>query len=177
MIQVKIDGDIKTLNKHYNGNQKKLHIIGEHKIDDLRVSTTKIRKLINEDKFDEVEKLLGRRYSVSGKIIHGEKLGKKLGFPTANIKFKSELLDGVYAVKTKINNELYQAVANIGFKPTLKGKKYQFEAHIINFNQDLYGMRLSFDIIKKIRDTKKFNNLDELKKQINKDIESAKKHF
>lgn len=171
------DGDIRTLNKYYNTGQRNLHIIGEYKINGLRVSTTNIRELISENKFDEVEKLLGRRYSVSGKIIHGENLGKKLGFPTANIKFESELLDGVYAVKTKINNKLYQAVANIGFKPTLKGKKYQFEAHILNFNQDLYGRHLSFDIIKKIRNTKKFNNLDELKGQINKDIELAKKHF
>ena len=119
--------------------------------------------------------MLGRPYSVSGKIIHGEKRGSQLGFPTANIKLAPNiLLNGVYAVTTYIDNIKYNGVANIGKKPTFDGNKYLFEANIFDFTGDLYGVRLEFSIISKIRGTKKFNGIEELKENIKKDINKAK---
>ena len=121
-------------------------------------------------------KMLGRTYSISGKIIHGDKRGSEIGFPTANIKLKPNiLLSGVYAVFTYIDGKKYYAIANIGYKPTFNGNTYLFEAHIFNLSNNLYGKRLEFNIVSKIRDTKKFSGIEELKKNIKNDINEAKK--
>ena len=122
--------------------------------------------------------MLNRPYSISGKIMHGEKRGSQIGFPTANINLKPNiLLNGVYAVTTYINNKKHYGVANIGYKPTFNGEKYIFEANIFNFSDNLYGQRLEFDVISKIRSTKKFSGIEELKKNIVHDINMAKKIF
>ena len=152
-----------------------MNIENKHSIDNVRISSSQIRETIISNDFEKASKMLGRPYSVSGKIIHGEKRGSQLGFPTANIKLALNiLLNGVYAVTTYINNIKYNGVANIGNKPTFDGDKYLFEAHIFDFNGDLYGVRLEFSIISKIRGTKKFNGIEELKENIKKDINKAK---
>ena len=155
-----------------------IHIEDKHISDNKRISSSLIREAVLENNFALASKMLGRPYSVSGKITHGDKRGSKIGFPTANIKIEPNvLLSGVYAVSTKINGKKYDGVANIGYKPTFNGENYLFEANIFNFSDDLYGKRLNFEIISKIRETKKFSGIEELKKYINKDINTAKKIF
>ena len=155
-----------------------IHIEDKHISDNKRISSSLIREAVLENNFALASKMLGRPYSVSGKITHGDKRGSKIGFPTANIKIEPNvLLGGVYAVSTKINGKKYDGVANIGYKPTFNGENYLFEANIFNFSDDLYGKRLNFEIISKIRETKKFSGIEELKKYINKDINTAKKIF
>jgi riboflavin kinase/FMN adenylyltransferase len=155
-----------------------IHIEDKHISDNKRISSSLIREAVLENNFALASKMLGRPYSVSGKITHGDKRGSKIGFPTANIKIEPNvLLSGVYAVSTIINGKKYDGVANIGYKPTFNGENYLFEANIFNFSDDLYGKRLNFEIISKIRETKKFSGIEELKKYINKDINTAKKIF
>ena len=172
------EGDIATL-KHYSSKDYfSLDIEQKHNLEGERVSSSSIRKCIIEDDFIKSTKMLNRPYSISGKIMHGEKRGSQIGFPTANINLKPNiLLNGVYAVTTYINNKKHYGVANIGYKPTFNGEKYIFEANIFNFSDNLYGQRLEFDVISKIRSTKKFSGIEELKKNIEHDINMAKKIF
>ena len=150
----------------------------KHRIENIRVSSSLIRDSIVKNDFEKAAKMLGRPYSISGKIMHGDKRGCTIGFPTANIKLEPNiLLGGVYAVSTFIGNKKYHAVANIGYKPTFNGEKYLFEAHIFNFSGNLYGKRLEFNIVSKIRETKKFSGIEELKRNINYDIKLTKKIF
>ena len=140
-----------------------LNIEEKHSIAGERISSSSIRDYIMQNNFEKASKMLGRPYTVSGKIIHGDKRGRTIGFPTANIKLEPNiLLSGVYAVSTLFKKKYY-GVANIGYKPTFDGQKYLFEANIFDFSQDLYGQRLEFDIISKIRETKKFSGVEELK--------------
>ena len=171
-------GDVDYLKNYAEKGFFSLHIEEKHTLDDERISSSSIRDSILQNNFDKASKMLGRPYSVSGKIIHGDKRGSTIGFPTANIKLEPNvLLSGVYAVSTYINEKKYFAVANIGYRPTFDGEKYLFEAHIFDFSSSLYGERMEFDIISKIRDTRKFSGIEELKESINKDIKSAKEIF
>ena len=169
-------GDVDYLRNYAEQGFFSLQIEEKHTLDDERISSSLIRDSILQNNFDKASKMLGRPYSVSGKIAHGDKRGSTIGFPTANIKLEPNvLLSGVYAVSTYIDEKKYFAVANIGYRPTFDGEKYLFEAHILDFSSNLYGERMEFDIISKIRETRKFSGIEELKKYINKDIESAKK--
>tara|TARA_B110000003_G_scaffold237281_1_gene242331 strand:+ start:33 stop:659 length:627 start_codon:yes stop_codon:yes gene_type:complete len=169
-------GTVNDLLEYSKNGYFSMNIENKHSIDNVRISSSQIREAIIANDFEKASKMLGRPYSVSGKIIHGEKRGREIGFPTANIKLEPNiLLSGVYAVSTIISGSKYNAVANIGYKPTFSGKQYLFEANIFNFSGDLYGERLEFNIISKIRETKKFNNVNELKEHIDKDVLEAKK--
>tara|TARA_B100001996_G_C18657495_1_gene591771 strand:- start:5 stop:919 length:915 start_codon:yes stop_codon:yes gene_type:complete len=171
-------GNINDLIEYSKKGLFSIKIEKKHNFDNIRISSSFIRDAIIQNDFIKASKMLGRPYSVSGKIIHGDKKGSEIGFPTANIKLEDNiLLNGVYAVSTNINNKKCNAVANIGYKPTFNGKTYLFEAHIFNFSSNLYGKRLEFNIISKIRDTKKFNDIEELKDYIKKDIKAAKEIF
>ena len=168
-------GTVKELFNYSKNGYFSMNIESKHSINNVRISSSQIRESIINNDFEKASKMLGRPYSVSGKIIHGEKRGSQLGFPTANIKLAPNiLLNGVYAVTTYIDNIKYNGVANIGKKPTFDGNKYLFEANIFDFTGDLYGVRLEFSIISKIRGTKKFNGIEELKENIKKDINKAK---
>ena len=172
------EGSVNDLISYSKKGYFSINLEKKHSIKNIRVSSSLIRDSIVENDFEKAAKMLGRPYSISGKIMHGEKRGSKIGFPTANIKLEPNiLLGGVYAVSTFIGNKKYYAVANIGYKPTFNGEQYLFEAHIFNFSGNLYGQRLEFKIASKIRDTKKFSGIEELKSNINRDIESTKKIF
>ncbi len=171
-------GTVKELLDYSRKGYFSMNIESKHSIDNVRISSSQIREAIIKNDFKKASKMLGRPYSVSGKIMHGEKRGSQLGFPTANIKLAPNiLLNGVYAVTTYIDNKKYYGVANIGYKPTFNGDKYIFEANIFNFSDNLYGQRLEFYVISKIRGTKKFSGIEELKKNIKNDINMAKKIF
>jgi len=166
------EGGIKQL----SASSMKLNIKNKILIDGKRISSTLIRNLLANDKLDKANKYIGRPYSISGKVVHGEKRGRKIGFPTANIHMRHNRppLKGVFAVK--LQNHF--GVANLGIRPSIKGeKKLQLEVHLLNFSSDLYGQHVSVIFLKKLRDEKKFKSLDELKEQIKLDVIKAKLFF
>ncbi|MEM7563271.1 MAG: bifunctional riboflavin kinase/FAD synthetase [Pseudomonadota bacterium] len=149
-------------------------------VDGERVSSTRIRKCIQKDDFAAAEALLGRPYSLSGRIAHGQKLGRQLGYPTINIKMgdKTLIVKGIFAVSVKgIDNRLLQGVASIGTRPTVNGVDTILEVYILDFNQDVYGYSVEVEFLHKIRDELKFDSLEELTAHIGQDTEKAKAFF
>ena len=162
--------------KQLSASSMKLNIKNKILMDGKRISSTLIRNLLANDKLDQANKYIGRPYSISGKVVHGEKRGRKIGFPTANIHMRHNRppLKGVFAVKF----QKHFGVANLGIRPSIKGeKKLQLEVHLLNFSSDLYGQHVSVIFLKKLRDEKKFKSLDELKEQIKLDVIKAKLFF
>jgi riboflavin kinase/FMN adenylyltransferase len=149
-------------------------------LDGARVSSSRIRKALKHHDLDMAARLLGRYYRISGRVIHGEKLGRQLDFPTANISLPEYRLavHGVYAVQVKgIGEEPLPGVANVGWRPTVNGIKPMLEVHIIDFGESLYGKYIAVDFRKHIRSEMKFSSLQELKYQIRQDIRVAKDFF
>jgi len=140
-----------------------------------RISSSRIRKALQSNQLSEAAELLGRPYRISGRVIHGEKVGRQLGFPTANIALKKQQppLQGVFAVNATCEQtqRTYPAVANLGRRPTVKGLKLLLEVHLLNANEDLYGKHLQIDFMHHIRGEVKFDSLDELKAQIARDAD------
>ena len=112
---------------------------------------------------------------ISGKVVEGAKRGGKIGFPTANIHIGDDKLSGVYVVIVKIEGKRYKAIANIGYAPTFGRREKMLEVHIFNFSQDITGKDIEVELIKKLRDEKKFSSVEELAVQIKQDIKSAQK--
>ena len=143
------------------------------------ISSSLIRKFLQKGKIDHVNKLLKRNWSIDGKVQKGKQLGKKIGFPTANIDIKDYILakPGVYAVKVKIlhHSNYIKGIANLGYRPTFNGKKILLEVHLFNFSGNLYNKYLRVEFLKFIRAEKKFKNVEQLKKQIKIDLLIAKK--
>ena len=123
--------------------------------------------------------LLGRPFTYSGKVVYGNQLGGKLGIPTANLWLpKNKLpISGVYVVKALLDSMELKGIANMGIRPTVGGESPVLEVHLLNFSENIYGKRLTVEFVKKVRDEKKFENLDALKKQIFKDISTAESYF
>lgn len=143
---------------------------------DCRISSTAIREALAEGQFGQAEKMLGRRFSISGKVVHGEKKGRTIGFPTANVllnRCQTPIL-GVFAVTVLIDGKEYGGVANIGSRPTLDGVRTQLEVHIFEFSGYVYGQPIEVMPVEKIRNEVKFASFDDLKKQIEKDVLSAR---
>jgi len=143
------------------------------------ISSSLIRKYLQSGKLKDANKLLKRNWSIVGKVQKGRQLGKKIGFPTANIDIKDYILakPGVYAVKAQIqkHSKYIKGIANLGFRPTFNGKKILLEVHLFNFSGNLYNKYLTVEFLKFIRKEKKFKNVDHLKKQIKIDLLIAKK--
>ena len=142
------------------------------------ISSTIIRKKISQGKFYEVNKLLNRKWCIQGIVIKGNKRGRKIGFPTCNINITNYAIPrlGVYAVTVKNRKFQRKGIANLGYRPTFKGKKLLLEVNIFGINKNLYNKEIDVNFIKFIRPEKKFKNLEELKKQIKIDIIQAKKN-
>lgn len=145
-----------------------------------RISSTRIRNLLEQDKLTEAAALLGRDYNVCGRVIYGKQLGRSINVPTANIglgRFRSPV-QGVYAVELVYGGNSYLAVANVGVKPTVAGSgRPVLEVHVIDQQLDIYGEFVNVRFYQKLRQEQKFNSLDELKKQIASDIAQAKQFF
>jgi len=143
------------------------------------ISSTLIRKLLQDGKLDKANKFLDREWSIIGKVIKGRQMGKKIGFPTANIDIKDYIVakPGVYAVKVKNQNKskFVKGIANLGYRPTFNQKKILLEVHLFNFDKNLYNKYLTVNFVKFIRKEKKFKNIGQLKKQIKTDLFKAKK--
>jgi riboflavin kinase/FMN adenylyltransferase len=145
-----------------------------------RISSTFVRALLAESKFAAAQNVLGRAYSIAGRVIHGQKLGRQLGFPTANIALHriNAAFTGVYAVKVCLQSgEHVLGVANIGVKPTVGNFLPSLEIHLLEFNSSIYGEYLNVTFCEKLRNEQRFKNLDALKEQINKDINDARSYF
>ena len=184
-------GDDFRFGKNRSGNFESLQVYGKQYgfevdntetllFDGIRVSSTRIRESIQNDDFTLAAILLGRPYSLSGKVTHGKKLGRRLGFPTINIKMGSKTLivKGIFAVMVKgIDNRVLQGVASLGTRPTVNGVDSILEVYILDFNQDVYGYSVEVDFLHKIRDEKKFDSLGELTVNIEQDIVLAKQYF
>ena len=140
------------------------------------VSSTLIRETLEKGDLERGNRLLGSMYKISGKVIRGNQIGQKIGYPTANIDYpeiKAEIPYGVYSVGVELGNEVYRGMLNYGIKPTLNDNKSKpvAEVHILGFNRDIYGKEMSIYVHKKIRNEIKFSSLEELKIQIKRDIE------
>jgi len=147
--------------------------ISEQEVDQLSVSSTRIRQALKSGDVITANKYLGREYSIRGSVIHGNKLGRRINFPTANI-FVSDAhklipSDGVYAVRVKVGKTFYNGMLNSGYRPTIEGKSYSIEINIFNFDRDIYGEIISVSYVDKLRNEIKFNSVQELKNQLEKD--------
>lgn len=146
------------------------------------ISSSRIRKALQQGRAEAANEMLGREYSLFGKVVHGKGLGTRLGFPTANISLSDpdKLLpkDGVYAVQTEIGGILYRAVMNIGTNPTVQDKeepRTYIEVHVIDFEGNLYNQLMRVEILHRLRDEQRFESLDALRRQIETDILICKK--
>ena len=152
-----------------------LHVERAHEclVDGLPVSSSRIRKLLKAAQIDQVNRLLGYTYSVSGVVEHGNAIGATLGFPTANIRLNSAKqlpASGVYVVMAQVDGVEYKALANIGTNPTVGNDHLSLEVHLLDFQGDLYDQSLTISFLSFLREERKFDSLEELKNQITADI-------
>ena len=144
-----------------------------------KISSTRIRQELKSGNMDKARALLGRPYQIPGVVVHGDKRGRQIGFPTANIQAQEGSFipaNGVYAVKMLVQNEWIEGVCNVGFKPTFNNpehKKLTIEVHLFDFDKNIYGEEVFVDWFKRIRDEQKFDGIHALKEQIEKDKQSS----
>ncbi len=169
-------GNIKTLKKYEKEFNYKNIITNPYKKNNKTISSTFIRKKIRAGKIEEVNKLLNRNWCVEGKVIKGKKRGRKIGFPTCNMRLNDYVIPklGVYAVKVNSGNLNKQGIANVGYRPTFKGQSLLLETNIFGINKNLYNKVISVSFKNFIRPEKKFKNFEYLKKQIKLDIKQAR---
>ncbi|MGL5315446.1 MAG: bifunctional riboflavin kinase/FAD synthetase [Peptostreptococcaceae bacterium] len=149
-----------------------LEVVKPIKINGVRVSSTLIRDLILQGNVYEVGNYLGYSYELSGKVIHARKLGRTIGFPTANIEINEDVVipkGGIYATKVHIDDEIFYGATNIGYNPTVNGQRLSIETNILDFDRDIYGEIIKLEFLERTRDEKKFSSIEELKNQLEKD--------
>lgn len=146
-------------------------------IDDVGISSTKIRKALKSGQCEEASSFLGRVYSLKGIVIKGDQLGRTLGYPTANIyiaeEFKLIPSDGVYAVNVLVKEKRYQGMLNIGIRPTVAGTRMQIEVNLFDFDQDIYGQNIQVEFVKMLRNEMKFASKEALTEQLHLDKQHA----
>jgi riboflavin kinase/FMN adenylyltransferase len=174
--------------RNREGNYEQLHRLGKtfhfevaeipaQYVDDIPVSSTKIRNALTEGNVRLANKMLGFEYSITGKVIAGNKIGRTIGFPTANIeiedKYKLIAAGGVYACKVECGGKVYKGMGNIGTRPTIGKHDFTTEVHLFDFDEDIYGKEITIYFIDRVRDEVKFSSLDELKDQLSKDRQTV----
>lgn len=164
------------------GQQHGFEVVHMHTfmVDSERVSSTRIRQALNAGDMQRATQLLGRDYRMSGRVAHGEKLGRQLGFPTANIHLQRKVspLQGIFVVEVfGIAGEPLQGVASLGTRPTVDGKRVILEVFLFDFDKDIYGEHLQVSFLHKLRDELRFDSLDELKVRIQQDVDDAQAYF
>ena len=174
----KARGDAKLL-KDSLSKKVKVHSIDIKRLDSLVISSSEIKKLISKGSIEKVNKLLGRNYHISGKVIHGEKRGRLIGFPTTNLSTEWNFLPkkGVYVSKVVISDKSYQSITNIGVRPTFSANSLQIESHIFDFNKNVYGKKIKIYFLARIRNEKKFETVEKLIENITKDVNFGRKYF
>lgn len=155
-----------------------LHIVSAYKSTNEIVSSTKIRMEISEGNVQEATELLNRPFLLRGEIVNGKKLGRTIGFPTANLKIDEDMIlpkIGVYYTNVEYFGEIYKGITSVGLNPTVCGKNITVETYVLNFDKNIYGDELKVYFIERIRNEEKFNSLEALKNQLYKDKEFAEK--
>lgn len=167
------EGSFENLKKDGPKYGFKVEEIPKHEIDHVGISSTIIRKALSLGDVSLARKYLGRYFTLTGIIIHGDKLGSKLGFPTANIQveetYKLIPADGVYAVYVTLDGVTYQGMLNIGNRPTVDGHEKRIEVNIFDFDEKIYGKTVTISFVHRIRDEKKFKNIESLSRQLSAD--------
>ncbi len=173
-------GNFKTLEKYVEKNNFNIYLIDPIMLADKsdKYSSSIIRSQIKDGHMEDVAESLGRPWHMKGTIIEGDKRARQINFPTANIIPDQHILPkrGVYCVVVLLEGKKYKGVSNFGFRPTVKGSKLLLETHMFNFSEEIYGKELTVEFLTFIRSEQKFNNFEELTKQINKDINKAKRY-
>ncbi len=170
-------GTIADLKEYADKSNQKCIVVDDFTFDDKKVSTTAIKKLLSMGEVPRVNQLLGRRYSVSGKVYGDRQVGTKLGFPTLNLRLEKDkfrIKEGVYIGAVNYEGNEYRALINYGSRPTFDLADKVMEAHLIDFDGDLYGKEITIEFIRRIRDIRKFSDMDGLKRQLNEDLLSIK---
>lgn len=181
-------GDIALLQKFFSeSGERELEVMSPVALDELRVSSTAVRHALASDDLDLAAELLGRPFTMGGRVVDGLKLGKKLGFPTANIQLKDHypLLNGIFVVEASWRDgdgsgftRRARGVASLGVRPTvLEYAQPVLEVHLFDFDEDIYGQRLRIEFLQKLRDEEKFPDMETLVKQIEQDVVRAKAYF
>ncbi len=171
------EGSLQTLNALSQEYSYGVELVKEFNLNSHKINSTTIRNLISNGDLETANKLLGYEFLLSGKVIKGDQRGRLLGFPTANLETQpSKLLpqDGVYAVRVNHQNKVYKGVLNIGLRPTFDRQNRSVEVFIFDFDEEIYGEKLSLSLVAKIRGEKKFNEIEDLKIRIATDIKLAK---
>ena len=172
-------GDVNFLIDYFGENN--VYLLDDFLINNEKVSSTKLRYYLSTGEIDKANNLLGRDFSLSGNVIQGKQLGRELGFPTANLLLDEDVFlptFGVYYGVIEVDTKKFNCIINIGLNPTVDTEdSVKIEAHILDFGDDIYQKDIKLFLKNFIRNEKKFNNIDELKNQIIKDIDSAKKYF
>jgi len=176
-------GDFSLLTKASRKFNFALSDTASYKLADCRISSTEIRKALEDDELSNAAEMLGRQYSIVGRVVHGDKRGRQLGFPTANVLLKRRVspVSGVYVVKVLQNacdgeKQLF-GVANIGSRPTVAGIRQQLEVHVFDFSDNLYGQAIEVVLLKKLRNEQRFDSLAALTQQITLDSALAKQYL
>ena len=178
-------GDLAMLRSLSSSYGFEVEEMSTYNVDGIRVSSTAVRKALSSDDLGLARRLLGRPYSISGKVVNGDKLGRRIGFPTANMQLRHNRppLSGIFAVEVRgaldtSPQQVTRGVASLGVRPTVhEGGKPVLEVHLFDFNQEIYGQHLRMDFLHKLRDEEKYSDLDTLIRQIRLDVENAKKYF
>ena len=167
--------DLKSFGKQYDFEVEEISV---QDIEDVSVSSTKIRNALNDGDILTANTYLGYNFYITGKVVKGKGLGRKIGFPTANLEIAEDYKlipkNGVYVIKTSIENKLVYGMMNIGMNPTVNGTKKTIEAHFFNFNNDIYNQTLKIEFVARLRDEQKFESVELLKKQLKLDEKNAK---
>ncbi|MFN8432234.1 MAG: bifunctional riboflavin kinase/FAD synthetase [Spirosomataceae bacterium] len=175
------EGGIDYLKKHSDRYKIEVTEISRQEIENITISSTKIRKAVLEGNIKIANELLGRPYSFSGHIIKGRQLGRTIGFPTANValqkNYKLIPKNGVYITKVHLRNKTFGGIMNIGNRPTVDGIGTSMEVHIFEFSDDIYGENLKVEVLEFVRNEQKFDNIKELIAQIEIDCEQALKYL
>jgi len=153
-------------------------IVSQQELDGVRVSSTHIRQLLEQGDLAKANRFLGHPYTLSGKVVTGQQLGRTIGAPTANLVFPEGLIIpklGVYATTATVDGQTYPAVTNIGTRPTVKGEGITVEAHLLDFEGDLYGKFLTLSFLEFLRPEQKFASLEQLKAEIEKNAQQTRK--
>ncbi len=170
-------GDPKTLMEQGLIKGFGLHVLEPYKIDGKIVSSTLIRELIESGSVDQCMKYMGRYYAIAGEVVVGNRLGKKIGFPTSNLNIDDRMVsppNGVYITQSFYNGVCYPSITNVGCKPTIGEYQKNVETHIFNFEKELYGKMIRVEFLQKLRDERRFSSVEELSKEITANCITAK---
>lgn len=173
----KNSGDLKLLNELSKILNFDLYIIDAYLLKNKVVSSTRIRECLKNGGVGEALEMLDKPFKLIGIVVSGKKLGRTIGFPTANLSINKDILIpkiGVYYTNVEYNKKIYKGITSVGNNPTVNGKNITIETNILDFNEDIYGKELKVSFIKRIRDEKKFANLNKLREQLEKDKKFAK---